>query len=161
MARNITRKPLRKQRGADIVEFVISLPIMMIVFFLILGFGVVMCDWAVVASASRAATREAIRNPSNEDVWDATDNVLASLLTWTGTNPYRCDRLCTARSNCAISPCTRTPTIISGATTTPQSPRAGSDVVVTVKYPFSFTIPWLYTLTIRLASATHMSNLPQ
>jgi Flp pilus assembly protein TadG len=167
MLRMMRARPMKRQRGADIVEFIITLPIMMIVFFVILGLGVVVCDWAIVASASRAATREAIRTPSspspssNAPVWDAADAVLRSLITWTGTSPYICDRLNTATSNCLISPYTRTPTTVSGTVTTPQSPAAGADVTVTVRYPVTFTIPWVYTFTLPLQSVTHMPNLPQ
>ena len=161
MLRMMRARPMKRQRGADIVEFIITLPIMMIVFFVILGLGVVVCDWAIVASASRAATREAIRTPDNTEVWRAADDVLRSLITWTGTSPYICDRLNTATSNCLINPYTRTPTAVSGTVTTPQSPAAGADVTVTVRYPVTFTIPWVYTFTLPLQSVTHMPNLPQ
>ena len=148
------QRSLRKQRGADIVEFIITLPMMMIVFFVIVGFGVTMCDWAVIANASRAGAREAIRDatssscsgnsscdctstPPADPIWCAAYNTWnGSLLSWAygGTPP----------------------------TVTVYKPNTspGDDVRVTVSYTVRLGIPWLYTFPLQLRSVTKMSMLP-
>lgn len=148
-------KSLTKQLGADIAEFILTLPFMVILFFIVVGFGVLITDWAVVASASRAAVREAIRNSdaTNTAVFDAADAELTSLIIWTGSSPYTCNRTCIQHAcpnncNCSICPFFRSGT----------SP--GSDVYVKVSFPFQFPIPWLSGVNIGLASTTHMSMQP-
>jgi Flp pilus assembly protein TadG len=147
-------KSLAKQLGADIVEFIVTLPVMMILFFIVIGFGVVVTDWAVVANASRAAAREAIRNtdPTNTAVFDAADAALASLIIWRESNPYTCTRTCSQTTcpnscNCSICPFDRTATGL------------GTDVYVTVRFPVQLPIPWLHDLNLGLASTTHMSMM--
>ncbi len=140
----IRQKPLAKQHGADIVEFIVTLPFVMILFFMIVGFGVAMCDWAVIANASRAAAREAIRNTDNTAVYNAANAVLASLIIWKGSTSYTCNA-----ANCPIVPSDR------------SSTASGADVSVTVSYTVQFPIPWLSGVDLPLASVTHMSMLPR
>lgn len=127
---------------------------MMIVFFLILGLGVVACDWAVLANASRAGAREAIRDattstcsgsgycdcastPPGDPIWCAAYAAWqGSLLTW---NP------------------SSTPPVV---TVSKPDATPGADVSVQVSYTVDFAIPWLRDLGLNLKPTTHMRMLP-
>jgi len=50
----------KRQAGAEILEFVVTLPVILIFLFLIIEFGIALTDQAVLADVSRAAARAAI-----------------------------------------------------------------------------------------------------
>jgi Flp pilus assembly protein TadG len=118
--RSPSRHPLRSQRGAEIVEFAITLPVILIVFFIFVDFGIAFSDQAVIANASRAAAREAIRGSDNAAAYAAANAVLTSLSSWTGGGSHTCD----------ADKCT-----VVRAGTGP-----GDDVTVTITFPFHFLL---------------------
>jgi Flp pilus assembly protein TadG len=79
---------LRRQQGGEIVEFLVILPFVLIVFFMILDLGIGFVNQGILVNASRAAAREAIRcsditADECQDAWEAAaDEVAQSLIAW-------------------------------------------------------------------------------
>jgi len=71
------------QRGQTTVEFVIVFPMLVLFFFLMLGFGWLLKDWIIVTNATREATRCAIAascpSGSNPSVPDAIELAIKRL----------------------------------------------------------------------------------
>jgi hypothetical protein len=78
------RRNLHRQRGAEIVEFILVLPFILIVFFAVVELGVGFANQAVLANAARAAAREAIRarDDSAELETAVRDVVERSMIAW-------------------------------------------------------------------------------
>jgi Flp pilus assembly protein TadG len=91
---------IKYQAGAETVEFLITLPVILIVLAIIFDFGVAFSDQAVLTNATRAAAREVVQGASAAEAQQAVDRITPSLLshqssdplpviniTQTGTNP--------------------------------------------------------------------------
>jgi len=79
--------PSKRQRGAEIVEFLLVVPFMLIVFLLIIELGVGFANQAVLANAARAGARAAIKcdgnptqNPCLQSAKDAADQAALSII---------------------------------------------------------------------------------
>jgi Flp pilus assembly protein TadG len=117
-------RSFKRQCGAEMVEFAIALPLMMLLFAGVVDFGLAFADKAVITDASRAAAREAIRGGADEEAREKADAVLASVKRWGAEGLYTCDP-------------TRCP--ITRAGTSP-----GDVVTVNVKVPFQpLLLHWL------------------
>lgn len=165
------RISVRRQQGAEVVEFAITLPVILLIFLLIVEFGVAFCDWAVVTNASRAAAREAIKGESFSACAAS-----PCLTPCSGKTTCVCGASPTDAAWCAAS-AVWSGSLISGAwhsNTTPPSvtvsspypPDAGTMVTATVSYPLQFVfLPKPSFLpgvgpSLELKSVTNMSMLP-
>lgn len=77
----------RHQRGVEIVEFLITLPFILIVLAIIFDFGVALSDRAILTNASRAAAREVIQGTGDAQAQLAADRITQSLLSRTAADP--------------------------------------------------------------------------
>lgn len=83
-------KSVKRQRGAELIEFVFVLPVILGVFFLILDLGVLTINQSVVAAASREAAREVIQARTNShagrfaDAKEGVMRVASSLIEMSG-----------------------------------------------------------------------------
>ena len=69
-----------RQKGAEIVEFLITLPVVLIVLAILFDFGSLFADQIVLTNAARAAAREVISGATDDQAQLAADRVTASLL---------------------------------------------------------------------------------
>ncbi len=116
-------KRLRCQKGVAAVEFAIILPVLLLIIFGIIEFGLLMYDKQVITNASREGARIGISDVavSDTDIEDVVDNyVLNNLITF-GSTP--------------TSPVT---TIVPGGDRTGTG--FGDDLTVTVTYSYDFLI---------------------
>jgi Flp pilus assembly protein TadG len=94
------RNRIGYQTGAEIVEFLITLPVILILLAIIVDFGVAFTDQTILANATRAAVREVVQGASDEQAQQMADQTTTSLLSHapsgqlpeitvnlTGTNP--------------------------------------------------------------------------
>lgn len=106
----------RRQRGVAAVEFALVLPILLLIVFGIVEFGVALYDKAVITNASREGARAGVvlKSPkaTASDIQNVVLNYTSSHLLTFGTQ--------------------RTPTI----TTTGQGGTFGTPLTVTVSYPY-------------------------
>ena len=122
----------RNHRGASAVEFALVLPILMLLFFGIVDFGLLIYDKQVITNATREGARAGIVSKiprlSSSDITDVVDS-------------YAKDRLVSLR-----------PTTLQ--TVVPSGPCAafGQDLVVTAAYDHKF----LLVTTVNLTSQTIM-----
>ncbi len=77
----------RHQTGAEIVEFMVTLPLILIVLAVIVDFGVALSDQAILSNSVRAAAREVIQGASDAQAQQAADNITSSLLSLAATDP--------------------------------------------------------------------------
>ncbi|MBK1719251.1 TadE family protein [Thiocystis violacea] len=90
-----------RQHGGEIVEFAISLPFILLLFFGVVEMSVGFFDQAILTNASRAAARELIRAvPPNHDwaTWDfevaaeqAAEQAAQRMFTWAGPETLNFD----------------------------------------------------------------------
>ena len=69
-----------RQRGAEIVEFIITLPVVLIVLAIIFDFGAALSDQAILTTATRASAIEVIRGATDAEAQQAADRVTQHLL---------------------------------------------------------------------------------
>ena len=69
-----------RQRGAEIVEFLITLPVILLILAIFVDFGAALTDKLVLTDAARAATRVAIRGADDSAIQQAADRITANLL---------------------------------------------------------------------------------
>ncbi|MCU7934945.1 MAG: pilus assembly protein [Candidatus Thiodiazotropha sp. (ex Dulcina madagascariensis)] len=81
------RNRFRYQFGAEIVEFLITLPVILIVVAIIVDFGVALSDQAILTNATQAAVREVIQGASDAQAQQAADLITPSLLSYSSTDP--------------------------------------------------------------------------
>lgn len=87
------RKPLgwrglgSDQTGAETVEFLVTLPVILVLFAMIFDFGVAFSDKAILTHATRAAAREVIRGASDADAQQAADQITQSLISRSPSDP--------------------------------------------------------------------------
>ena len=113
-------KSLLAQRGAELVEFILTLPLILAVAFIMIEFAVALTDQTVLTSASRAAAREAIQGG---DAGAAAAAVFPSMISWSDVSS-------TAPT---VLPPVRDPAC--GA-----APDPGCEVTVTITYDFDFLL---------------------
>lgn len=77
----------RYQTGAEIVEFLITLPVILIVLAIIFDFGVALSDKAILTNATRAAAREVIQGAGDAQAQLAADRITESLLSRSAADP--------------------------------------------------------------------------
>jgi hypothetical protein len=70
------------QRGAEIVELVITLPLMLVIALIFIELAIALSDQAALTNAARAAAREVIRGATDEQAEDAAELVYPSLISW-------------------------------------------------------------------------------
>ena len=108
------------QRGAELVEFILTLPLILAVAFLLIELGVAIMDQAAVTNASRAAARAAILG---EDADAAAARVFTSTISWSKED----------------SPPTLDVNVVRGCGTQ-QRPVPGCPITATVTYDFDFLL---------------------
>ncbi len=125
------------ERGAAAVEFAILLPVLMLILFGVIEFGMIMYSREIITNASREGARtgivQAIAKPTTGDI----QTVVTNYLTGTGIDPN------------AVT------TTIAGAGLT-----APNTLNVTVTYPYNFFVPALLGLgnSINLTGQTVMRH---
>jgi len=75
------------QAGAEIVEFLVTLPVILIVLAIIFDFGVALSDQSILTNASRAAAREVIQGANDAQAQQAADLITQSLLSRPAADP--------------------------------------------------------------------------
>lgn len=159
-------KSIKKQRGVEIIEFALIVPILLLFFVAFLEFGIGFSDKAVIADASRAAAREFIRGNPPESPWCAANSTLESSISWGASGRYKCPQCIDSLSakTVAYQECTCTPSTLSLLT-------PGTEVTVAISCPFQFRlltplmtitkiIPEKFNPNITLSSTTKMRILP-
>jgi Flp pilus assembly protein TadG len=127
-----TRRTKTEERGQTMVEFAIVLPLLLLVLFAILQFGVVFKDYIALTDAVRVGARKA---SVSREVPDPVGTSKAAVVT--------------AGVNLNLSTNDVQLTYPSGA---PWSP--GSDVTVTATHPYSINILGVVVGSGRLSSST-------
>ena len=79
--------PGKYQKGAEIVEFLVTLPVILIVLGIIFDFGVAFSDQSLLSQATRAAAREVIRGATDAEAQQAADRITQSLISRESTDP--------------------------------------------------------------------------
>jgi Flp pilus assembly protein TadG len=121
------RISLKNERGQTMVEFALVLPILALLLFGVIQFGVAFNNYITITDAARAGARKAaVSREAGDPVGAATAEVVASAGNLDKTQ-------------LAIS-------------VTPAPWDAGSDVTVTVKYPYSIHLLGLYDWSGQLTS---------
>ena len=75
-----SRRGLGYQQGAEIVEFMITLPVVLIVLAIMFDFGTLFSDQIVLTNAARAAAREVVSGATDAEAQQAADRVTVSLM---------------------------------------------------------------------------------
>jgi Flp pilus assembly protein TadG len=121
------RISLKNERGQTMVEFALVLPILALLLFGVIQFGVAFNNYITITDAARAGARKAaVSREAGDPVGAATAEVVASAGNLDKTQ-------------LAIS-------------VTPAPWDAGSDVTVTVKYPYAIHLLGLYDWSGQLTS---------
>jgi len=115
---------LKDQKGESVVEFVVVLPLLIILLFGIIEFGIILYDKAVVTNASREGARFGIvyREPGSEITCADITNVIQT---------YTANRLITFGS-----PSNATPSYVPNDC----NPGSGNDLTVTVSYEYDYLL---------------------
>jgi Flp pilus assembly protein TadG len=82
-----SRGHFKYQAGAETVEFLITLPIVLLVLAIIFDFGVAFSDQTVLTNATRAAAREVIQGGSDAQAQQAADRITQSLMSRLPADP--------------------------------------------------------------------------
>lgn len=128
------RKIFATQKGAAIVEFAIVLPLLLMLVFGIIEFGIMLYDKAEVTNASREGARTGI-------VYDYPNRVAVSKITTVVQN-YLSGHMITFGTQPTISPIVKSGTTDASGNCTPSANgicvNAGDCLSVTVNYPYTF-----------------------
>jgi Flp pilus assembly protein TadG len=81
------RNRIGYQAGAEIVEFLITLPVILIVLAIIVDFGVAFSDQTILTNATRAAVREVVQGASDAQAQQIADQITTSLISHSATDP--------------------------------------------------------------------------
>jgi Flp pilus assembly protein TadG len=134
------RNRIGYQAGAEIIEFLVTLPVILIVLAIVFDFGVAFSDQTILTNATRAAVREVVQGASDAQAQQAVDMITPSLLSLSPTDPL--------------------PTAIvnrSGA-----NPGDTVSVSITHEYDFFLLPHFLGTITdINLTATSVMRMMPQ
>jgi len=125
------------ERGAAAVEFAILLPVLMLILFGVIEFGMIMYSREIITNASREGARTGIVQATAKPTTGDIQTVVTNYLTGTGIDPN------------AVT------TTIAGAGLT-----APNTLNVTVTYPYNFFVPALLGLgnSINLTGQTVMRH---
>jgi Flp pilus assembly protein TadG len=115
--KNSRHRGLYWQHGAEIVEFIITLPVVLIALGIMFDFGSLLSDQVLLTDAARAAAREAINGASSAEVQQASDQITQSMISADSAS------LPVVSVTCASSPC---------------SP--GDQMVATINHTYSFRL---------------------
>ena len=83
----INRCSCRRQSGAEIVEFLVTLPVVLIVVGIVFDFGMAISDQSILTHATRASAREVIRGATDADAQQTADQITQSLLSRSAGDP--------------------------------------------------------------------------
>jgi Flp pilus assembly protein TadG len=83
----VGRSRIGHQTGAEIVEFLITLPVILIVLAIIVDFGVAYTDQTILTNATRAAVREVVQGASDAQAQQAADLITSSLVSHDPADP--------------------------------------------------------------------------
>lgn len=127
----------RYQKGAEIVEFLITLPVVLIVLAIIVDFGIAFCDQAILSNATRSAVLEVIRGGTDAEAQQAANQISQSMISRPSSDPF--------------------PTVIvqrAGA-------NPGDQIRVTINYTYNFFVlpAFLSAVTNLNLSATAVMNM--
>ncbi len=75
------------QSGAEIVEFMITLPVVLLLLSIIFDMSVALSDKAILTQATRSAVREVIRGGSDAEAQAAFDQIAQTMLSHTAGDP--------------------------------------------------------------------------
>jgi Flp pilus assembly protein TadG len=134
------RQRIGYQSGAEIVEFLITLPVILIVLAIIVDFGVAFTDQTILTNATRAAVREVVQGASDAQAQQMADHTTQSLVSHDPADPLP-------------------PVTVNRAGTNP-----GDIVSVSITHQFDFFLlpHFLGTITdIDLTATSVMTMLPQ
>lgn len=157
-------KSQKKQQGAEIIEFAILVPILLLFFAAFLEFGVGFSDKAVIADASRTAARDFIRGNTNP--WCAVNSVLNSSVSWGTGKHYICKPdLCPGDPDLEYETCECDINSSSGTT------NPGDEITANINCSFQFRLlgPMMdlvnilsddFNPSINLSGTTKMRMLP-
>jgi Flp pilus assembly protein TadG len=81
------RYRIGNQTGAEIVEFLITLPVILIVLAIIIDFGVAYTDQTILTNATRAAVREVVQGASDAQAQQMADQTTQSLISHDPADP--------------------------------------------------------------------------
>jgi Flp pilus assembly protein TadG len=80
---------IQRQKGAEIVEFALVLPLLLLILFGIMEFGIVFFDKAIITNASREGARAGVvsRSPvlSNDDITTIVNNYSVGLVSFSSS----------------------------------------------------------------------------
>lgn len=131
--------PGRRQSGAEIVEFLVTLPVVLIVVGIVFDFGVAISDQSILTHATRSSAREVIQGNTDAQAQQAADEITQSLLSRSGGDPL--------------------PTITVNRT----GPDPGDPATVTINHTYGFyMLPAFLSgiVDINLSATTTMNMLP-
>jgi Flp pilus assembly protein TadG len=132
-------RPGKYQAGAEIVEFLVTLPVILIVLGIIFDFGVAFSDQSLLSHASRVAAREVIRGATDAEAQQAADRITQSLISRESTDPL--------------------PTVT--VTRTGNDPGDPTTVTINHNYVFSLLPSFLGEMAnINLSASTVMNMMP-
>lgn len=119
------KREVKSQRGASMVEFALVLPLLILLVFGIIEFGLALYDKAVLTNASREGARKGIvaqvPRVQNTEIKTVVKNYCQNYLITFGTDTIK-------DSNIAISP------------DEPRNVPFGTDLTVTVYYSYDFLV---------------------
>ena len=133
-----SRKGPGRQKGAEIVEFLITLPVILIVLAIMFDFGSLFSDQILLSNAARVAAREVINGATDNEAQLVANKVTQSLL----------------NADSSALP------VIS---VTRAGADPGDQVTVTITHPFTFLLlpGWASSAaTFNLTATVTMSMLP-
>jgi Flp pilus assembly protein TadG len=127
-----------RQNGAEIVEFLVTLPVIMLVMAILIDLGSMFSDQIVLTNAARAAAREVINGASDAEAQTASDRVTGALIGYNAASPPS--------------------VVVSKADSNPGTP-----VTVTVNHTYTFRLLPSFiaqAATFDLAATVRMRMLP-
>ncbi len=132
-------KSIKSQRGAEIVEFIVTLPVILILLGIIFDSAVAFSDQAILTQATRSAAREVIRGATDGEAQAAADQITQTMMSLENGDPLPAIVVVRAGAN------------------------PGDQVTVTTTYNYGFLVlpSFLSTLTgVTLTSRTAMTMMP-
>jgi hypothetical protein len=120
----IMRKKIASQKGAALVEFALVLPILLVLVFGIIEFGVMLYDKAVITNASREGARAGIvysypTKITKDEISGIVSKYCGTNLVSFGASPDPKDPIVTISGTCS---------------------KAGDNITVSIAYPYHFLV---------------------
>ena len=129
-----------RQKGAEIVEFIVTLPVVLIVAAIMIDLGALFSDRIILTNAVRAAAREAVKGSPPAQVQQVSNQITQSLVS---ADPLNLPAVTVA---CSSSPCD-----------------PGNLVSVTLTHPYTFLLLPAFVSSaanINLTAKVQMNMLP-